>query len=108
METEDKKYEWHPNDYTKENDEVVQMKEDDLRKGHSGRKPYSNDIKYSLKNLIDLRLKNGWSQREVAERCGIARSTYTKIETGLSKGSPSFWKEAEIIFKHDQDYLKGK
>lgn len=84
------------------------MKEGDLRKGRSGRKPYTNDVAYSLKHMIEIRLRNGWSQKEVAEKTGIARSTYTKIETGLSKGSPSFWKEAEIIFKHSQDYLRGK
>lgn len=27
MDTEDKKYEWHPNDYTKENDEMAQKRE---------------------------------------------------------------------------------
>ena len=84
------------------------MKEGDLRKGHSGRKPYSNDIKYSLANLIELRLKHGWSQKEVAKRCGIARSTYTKIETGLAPGSDSFWAKVTDLFKTDEEYLKGR
>ena len=84
------------------------MREGDLRKGRSGRRPYSNDIDMSLKNLIALRLQNGWSQREVAEKCGIARSTYTKIETGIAPGSVIFWEKAERLFKKTKEYLKGE
>ena len=83
------------------------MKENDRRKGNSGRRPYSNNVAFSRYNLTEERLKKKLSQRQVAEMCDISRSTYTKIESGIAKGSKNFWQKMEEIFNKDQSYLKG-
>lgn len=82
------------------------MKED-RRKGHSGRRPYSNNIPYSRKNLVQARLERHLSHRQIAEYAGCSRSSYTKIESGIAKGSNIFWHKMEELFNLPEDYLKG-
>ena len=38
-----------------------------------------------------LRVKLGYTQEEMANKCGIKRNTYSSIEKGTGKGSEDFW-----------------
>ena len=43
------------------------------------------------KNLQMLRISHDLTQEQMAERIGVSRTTYCKVENGKSKGSMSFW-----------------
>jgi len=84
------------------------MKKNDKRKGNSGRRPYTNNVPFSNRRMIDIRLEHNWSQRELAEKVGVSRSTYTKIESGMCRGSEDFWKKITHIFGvSDKEELIG-
>lgn len=38
-----------------------------------------------------LRTSLGYTQEEMANKCGIKRNTYSKIEQGIGKGNEQFW-----------------
>ena len=43
------------------------------------------------KKLRHLRVEHNLTQDNIAERLGITRTTYSKIESGKSNGSTAFW-----------------
>lgn len=49
-------------------------------------------------NLRLLRVKNGLTQDQMAERLGVTRSTYCNIENGKSDGRGVFWMTVEKEF----------
>ena len=81
------------------------MKPEDRRKGRSGRKPYTNNVQFGLHKMVEERLKRSLSQRQLAEMTGVSRSTYTKIETGLTPGSKDFWEKISVIFGRSKEDL---
>lgn len=49
-------------------------------------------------DLKVLRIKNGWSQREIAEKLGISTGSYSLIENGKRFGSPKTWEKIKEIY----------
>ena len=49
-------------------------------------------------NLKLLRVSNGFTQAEMAMRLGVSRTTYSKIESGKSKGAMTFWLAVKRAF----------
>lgn len=60
-------------------------------------------------NLRLLRVKNGLTQDQMAERLGVTRSTYSNIESGKSNGRMSFWLNLQKEFPgYNIAYLSKK
>ena len=72
----------------------------------SGRRPYSNEVSHKRIHLANARCNKQYSQKQVAEMCGISRSLYTKIETGLQDADESVWDQLAIIFGISKIKLK--
>jgi transcriptional regulator with XRE-family HTH domain len=45
-------------------------------------------MELNTQRLVDLRVKNGWSQAETARQAGINQSYYSALERGVRKPSP--------------------
>lgn len=76
------------------------MREDDKRKVFSGnRKPHSDSLKRPDVNheLINARLKAGFTQKEMAEKLHISRSMYTLMETN-KRSTKNYKSQLESIF----------
>ena len=54
-----------------------------------------------LTNLKILRVKHDLTQEEMAAKCGVTRSAYTRIENGKSKGSGRFWLSVQKQFPNE-------
>lgn len=52
----------------------------------------------SNKSLKMLRLKNGLSQEEMAQKLGMSRQNYGLIETGKAPGNIRFWGKVQKTF----------
>lgn len=52
-------------------------------------------------NLIELRMKNSLTQKEVAIMCDISRSFYNQIENGSRKPSVVVAKKISQVLKFD-------
>ena len=61
-----------------------------------------------IDRLIALREKQGWSQRELARRCGFTPSLLRKYETGESDPSSTYLKAIADQFGVSTDYLLGR
>lgn len=51
------------------------------------------------KNLISLRKKRGFSQKELAEKLDISERQYQKLEAGTSNGSVVIWQNLKAVLK---------
>lgn len=49
-------------------------------------------------NLKVLRVKNGLTQEQMAERCGVHKDSYNKIEQGKRDGKQTFWTKVQGEF----------
>lgn len=49
-------------------------------------------------NLYIFRCDNRLNQAEMAEKCGVSRVTYGKIENGERGGSADFWGTLQKVF----------
>ena len=58
-----------------------------------------------MQSLKILRNKNGWTQREVAEKLGIDRTTYAKYESGLSEPDFKMLRKLKEVFCVGTDVL---
>lgn len=56
--------------------------------------------------LNKTRKEKGFSARQMAERLGISRSYYLKIESGNRTGRPEIWDAIEDIFGMNQRILR--
>lgn len=52
-----------------------------------------------------LRLTAELNQAEMAERCGVSKSTYCMIEKGSYRGSIDFWKKVQQVFDLDGEQI---
>lgn len=50
------------------------------------------------KLLYKLRVDNYLTQAEMAERCGVGKTTYHLIESGGRRGSQEFWQTLQSVF----------
>lgn len=57
--------------------------------------------------LKALRAKKGWTQRNVAEKLGIDRTTYAKYESGASEPSFDMLRKLTEIYEISTDVLLG-
>lgn len=55
------------------------------------------------RKLRKVRLERGLTQREVAEKIGIARNTYTNIELGNKNPSLEVALNLKKVLKYDKD-----
>ena len=46
-----------------------------------------------------FRVKQNLKQEEIAEKLGVTKGTYSKIENGKSRGSQEFWEKLQEVFK---------
>lgn len=51
------------------------------------------------KSLKILRVRHGLTQEGMAEKLGVSRQAYAKIENGLAFGNISFWCKVQRVFK---------
>ena len=58
---------------------------------------------YMRKVLKMLRAKYDYTQREMAMRLGVSRTTYCNIENGRSKGTMTFWLGVIIAFPESEN-----
>ena len=58
-------------------------------------------------NLKEARLKSGYSQKEVAEKIGVAKSTYSLYESGNREPNVDTIKKISDILKVSADTLLG-
>ncbi len=57
-------------------------------------------------NLINLRKKRGFKQKEIAKKLGISTRQYQRLETGNSNGSIEIWYKLKNILNSETiDYL---
>lgn len=49
-------------------------------------------------NLKLLRVKNYYTQKEMAVRLGCSRPTYSMIERGERSGNSDFWRAVQVAF----------
>ena len=52
-----------------------------------------------------FRVKNHLTQQQVAERVGISRQVYSKIERGVSQGNANFWVTLQRCFNIPDEYM---
>ncbi len=58
------------------------------------------------KNLINLRKKQGFSQKELAKKLDISERQYQRLEAGTSNGSVILWQNLKTILQSNTiDYL---
>lgn len=58
------------------------------------------------KNLISLRKKRGFSQKELAKKLNISERQYQRLEAGTSNGSLVIWQNLKTILQSKTlDYL---
>lgn len=50
------------------------------------------------KSLKILRVRYGLTQEGMAEKLGMSRQAYAKIENGLGKGNIQFWSKVQRAF----------
>ncbi len=50
------------------------------------------------KSLKILRVRYSLTQAEMAQKLGMSRQAYAKIENGLAAGSISFWIKVQFVF----------
>ena len=50
------------------------------------------------KSLKILRVRYGLTQEAIAEKLGISRQAYAKVENGQAAGSISFWIKMQFAF----------
>lgn len=50
-------------------------------------------------NLLHLRKKHGWTQKELAEKLGITSTHYSRIETGESNPSYELMERFKEVFE---------
>jgi transcriptional regulator with XRE-family HTH domain len=62
----------------------------------------------SIERLIALRKDRGWSQRELARRCGFGESLIRKYESGESDPSTTYLAILADQFGVSADYLLGR
>lgn len=55
------------------------------------------------KDLKQLRLSQGLTQKQIAEDIGYHRSYYTNVETGKRRGSIHFWNGIQKVLKIPDD-----
>ena len=55
--------------------------------------------------IFNLRKKNGWSQEELAEKCGVSRQSISKWESNLSTPEISKILLLSELFDVSTDYL---
>lgn len=58
-------------------------------------------------NLYLFRCSKRLSQQEMADKIGVDRMTYAKIENGKSDGSMRFWNALKAAFAIDDRVLLG-
>ena len=58
-------------------------------------------------NLKEARLKSGYSQKEVADKIGVAKSTYSLYESGNREPNVDTIKKISDILKVSADTLLG-
>lgn len=49
-------------------------------------------------DLKILRVKQGWRQKDVAEKLGISSTSYSLIESGKRFGSPKTWEKIKELY----------
>lgn len=54
--------------------------------------------KVKNKELIKLRVDHDLTQEDMAEICGVAKSTYNLIENGKRRGSKKVWQTIQAHF----------
>ena len=52
-----------------------------------------------------FRVKNHLTQQQVAERVGVSRQVYGKIEGGISRGNTNFWVTLQRVFNIPDEYM---
>lgn len=52
-----------------------------------------------------FRVKNHLTQQQVAERVGVSRQVYSKIERGVSQGNTNFWVTFQRCFNIPDEYM---
>lgn len=57
--------------------------------------------------LINLRIKKGWKQYELADKLGISRQAISKWEVGLCKPDLDNFIKLASLFEVSLDYLAG-
>lgn len=59
-----------------------------------------------LKPLQELRIKNGMTQKEIADKVGVSLSMYEKVERGTIRASRNFIEKIKYEFPHiSVDYI---
>ena len=53
----------------------------------------------TCKTLRDYRTEAGLTQQEAADRCGIAKATWSRIETGAHVGAVETWHKIRLAFR---------
>lgn len=67
-----------------------------------------NSLKESVgQKMKDARKQLGWSQREVAQRLGVAQPIYQRFEKGIFECSYEQLRDICILFDLSADYLLG-
>jgi transcriptional regulator with XRE-family HTH domain len=64
-------------------------------------------VALDTQRLRDARARLGWSQRELARRCGIGDAQINKYEGGLSDPSSVILKRIAEVLDLSTDYLLG-
>lgn len=57
--------------------------------------------------VLNLRLKSGFTQQQLAERFNVPRNTIAKIETGLQDCKTDLLVKYAVFFNVSTDYLLG-
>lgn len=57
--------------------------------------------------VLNLRLKSGFTQQQLAERFNISRTTIAKIETGVQDCKTDLLVQYAVFFNVSTDYLLG-
>lgn len=64
-------------------------------------------ISLDINRLREIRERLGWSQRQLARRCGIGDAQINKYESGLSDPSSAILKRIAEVLGVSTDYLFG-
>ena len=57
------------------------------------------------KTLRDIRVEAGLTQQEAADRCGISKPCWSRLETGVSVGRPETWMRIRLAFRIRRENL---